>query len=283
MPLAGTMDSFAGGVFSSDGKFIEDSLLHRGTPAQLQKTIEYLDDTYIYGGCLFGHFGHFIWESLSRLYAIRQCKEYPVLFITPYDDFIISIFQDTFKAIGIRNEIRFIKVPTSVKNLIYSSPGSAVHPVFITDEQINALKCYTFTNSSCPQKIWLSRSKLQNGKYGKITNEQFLEEELVKLGYKIVHPQTISLHEQVKLISTADVVAGFDGSQFFSVLFAREIQSKFFVFNRRKNIPETIAYAFKKRNVNFSLHNFDLEYLDGEGAGANYYHPHLHEIIAILK
>ena len=179
MPLEGTMDSFTGGVFSADGSFVEDSLLYRGKPAQLQRYIEYLNGTYIYGGCLFGHFGHFIWESLSRLYAIRQCKNYPILFITEYDDFIIPIFEKTFKTIGVRNKLCFVKAPTLIENLIYSAPGSSVNPVSMTDAQINALKYYTFHNN-CPKKIWLSRSMLQCGKYGKITNEQCIEEELKK-------------------------------------------------------------------------------------------------------
>lgn len=66
------MDSFTGGLYSSDGEFIEDSLLYRGRQAQLQKSIEYLHGTYVYGGCLFYHLGHFIWESLSRLYTMAD-------------------------------------------------------------------------------------------------------------------------------------------------------------------------------------------------------------------
>ena len=284
MPLEGTMDYFTGGVFSSDGQFIEDSLLDRGKPRQLQEPIESLDGIYIYGGCLFGHFGHFIWESLSRLYTIRKCKEYPILFITPYDEIIISIFEKSFKAIGVRNKIFFVKVPTSVQNLIYSPPGSSIMPLFIIDEQINALKYFTFSNTERVfKKIWLSRSLLNSNKYGKITNEQHVEEELNNIGYEIIHPQMISLYQQVRLLSTSDIVAGFDGSQFFSVLFAKAIRSKFFVFNRRKNIPNTIPYIFKKRNIEFSLHNFDLEYVSGVGACTNFCHHEIDKIIDTLK
>ena len=276
------MDSFTGGIFTSDGSFVEDSLLYRGKPGQIQEPIQHLDGTYIYGGCLFGHFGHFIWESLSRLYAIRKCKEYPIIFIAPKDDFILQIFQDAFKQIRVKNEILLVKVPTSVKSLLYSQPGSSISPLFITDEQINALQYFTFASKNS-QKIWLSRSRLYDGKFGKITNEKFLEEELTKIGYTIVHPQMISLYEQVRLISTSNVVAGFDGSQFFSVLFAKEICGKFYVFNRRKGIPNTIPYVFEKKNIVFSLHTFSIEYIDGEGAGSNFRHLEIDNIIDVLK
>jgi len=124
---------------------------------------------------------------------------------------------------------------------------------------------------------------LKDGKYGKITNEQSIEDELMNIGYEIIHPQTISLYEQVRSICTANIVAGFDGSQFFSILFAKEVRSKFLIFNRRKNIPSTITYVFEKRNINFSLHNFDLEYVDGDGANTNFYHPDPNKVIDLLK
>ena len=217
IPLEGTMDSFTGGVYSSEGHFVEDSLLDRGKPGQLQKTVEYLEGTYIYGGCLFGHFGHFIWESLSRLYAVRQCKNYPILFISPDDG-----YRKIFKLLGINNEIRIVNVPTSVENLIYSPPGSSLIPLYITDEQINALKYYYFNvnDKNSNGKILLSRSRLL---FGTIINEQAIEKILTKIGYKIIHPETLSLQEQVRLISTSGIVAGFDGSQFYSLLFAIDI------------------------------------------------------------
>ncbi|MDR0826605.1 MAG: glycosyltransferase family 61 protein [Desulfovibrio sp.] len=278
IPLEGTMDSFTGGIYSADGKFIEDSLLYRGKQASLQQAIEYLPDTYIYGGCLFGHFGHFIWESLSRLYAIRQCKNYPILFISPN----IEVFNGQkilFKTIGIRNEIKLIKVPTSIRDLIYSPPGSSLNPLCITDEQIDSLKYFNFSEHT-NEKIWLSRAKL---KIGKLINELSIETEIQKIGYKIIHPEILPLQKQVKLISTSDVVAGCDGSAFFSLLFAKYIHGKFFVFNRRKNIPSTISYVFTKRNVKFEQYVFDLEPVEEKWPISIFRHSDPSKIAEILK
>ena len=188
-----------------------------------------------------------------------------------------------FKTLGVRNTLLFVKTPTSVENLIYSPPGSSVHPVFITDEQIESLQCYHFSQCDCPQKIWLSRSGLKDGSYGKIDNEPFIEEELVKLGYTIIHPQKLSLYEQTRLVSSSGIVAGFDGSQFFTVLFAKDIYSKIFVFNRRKAIPDTIPYVFERKNIDFSLHSFDLEHIKGSGAGSIFHHKEPQKVIDILN
>ena len=283
LPLIGSPSSFTGGVFTSDGQFIEDSLIDRGRPAELQKSSEHLSGTYIYGGCLFGHWGHFLLESLSRIYAIRKCKNYPILF-TNENDNVFNLQKIIFKLLGINNEILLVKVPTSIENLIYSPPGASLSPLFITDEQINALKYFYFSentiNKHIKEKIWLSRSKLL---VGTIVNESAIEKIISKIGYKIIHPETLSLEEQVKLISTSNIVAGFDGSQFYSLLFAIDIHSKFYVFNRRKKIPDAIPYVFQKRNVKFELHNLDVEYICGESAWAYYNHSEPDKIIEVLR
>jgi capsular polysaccharide biosynthesis protein len=277
IPLEGTMDFFTGGVFSSDGQFIEDSLLDRGKPAELQKPIQHLSGTYIYGGCLFRHFGHFIWESLSRLYTIRQCKESPILFISPDDG-----YREFFKLLGVNNEIFLINVPSSVENLIYSHPGSSLAPLYITDEQINALKYYNFNKNkkNTNEKIWLSRSKLL---FGTVINELSIEKILAIIGYKIIYPEMLLLQEQVRLISTSDIVAGFDGSQFYSLLFAEDISSKIHIFNRRNKIPDAIPYVLQKRNIDFELHNFTVEYICGEGAWSYYIHSEPEKIVEVLR
>jgi hypothetical protein len=279
IPLIGSPSSFTGGVFTYDGQFIEDSLLERGRPAELQKPVEHLSDTYIYGGCFFGHFGHFIWESLSRLYTIRQCKNYPILFISS-DDGYLDGYREFFKLLGINNEIHLVKLPTSVENLVYSHPGSTIAPPHITDEQMNALKYYYFNDKNSNEKIWLSRSKLL---VGTIINESTIEKILAKIGYKIIHPEILSLQEQIRLISTSDIVAGFDGSQFYTVLFATEISGKFHIFNRRPKIPDAIPYVFQKKNIAFELHNFAVEYICGESAWSYYNHSEPEKIIEILQ
>jgi len=285
LPMKGFPSALTGGVFTSDGEFLEDSIVERGLPRELERPVEYLSGTYIWGGCLFGHFGHFILESLARLYAFRQCKNYPILFINENDS--VFHYQKTiFESLGIKNEIIRIKIPTSVENLVYSKPGFVLNPLHIIDEQINALKYFYFQKNgglNCDKnskKIWLSRSNILTGA---VVNEFPIEKILKKIGYKIVHPENLSLQEQIRLISTSDVVAGFDGSQFYTLLFALDISSKFYIFNRRPKIPEAIPYVLQKRNVEFELHNFDVEYICGEDAWAYHIHSEPEKIIEILR
>jgi len=202
----------------------------------------------------------------------------------PNDQKIDSSLNIFLKSIGVENEVRLVNVPTSFENIIYSKPGSSLNPLYIEDEQINSLKYFNFPestrNDGAEEKIWVSRSKLA---LGTIVNELIIEIVLAKIGYKIIYPETLPLQDQVRLISTAHIVAGFDGSAFFSILFSEDICSKFYIFNRRPHIPKAIPYVFQKRNVKFELHNFDLEYVAGEMAWACYNHPAPEKVLEILK
>jgi len=272
------MDTFTGGVFTHDGQFVKDSLLHRGSPGVFCQPDDYVNEICIYGGCLFAHFGHFIWESLSRLYTIRKCKNYPIVFISPNNK-IFKMYQLYINTLGIKNEIRLIQIPTMFKNLIYSQPGSSLSPLFILDEQMMALQYINNYDSKKYDKIWLSRSKLD---MGKLVNESTIEDELQKLGFTIVHPQEFSLLEQIKIISSADIVAGCDGSAFYSLLFAKKVMGKFFIFNRRKHIPQALTYIFHKRNIPVQVHTFELKSVQ-EKWPVSLYYQNPEYIVNILK
>lgn len=280
MPLVGTMDSFAGGVFDKHGEFIADSVVERGKRPQLQAPVEHLPGTCIYGGCLFAHFGHFIWESLSRLSAIRKCNNYPIVFITS-NDRLFDTQKILFKSIGIDNQIILVKAPTTVEKLIYATPQSSINPVAMSGLQLESLACRAFEHCNPRRKIWLSRSRL---KYGLVHNEKYIEDKLRRFGFEIIHPETISPRDQIELIATSRIVAGFEGSQFFSLLFAQNSFSEFYVFNRRPHILNTLAYMFKNKHCKHHLYKFALQAPKDEiiTAASNYTALEQDRIIDIL-
>lgn len=281
MPFEGTIDAFSGGVFNSQGKFFEDCLTYRGREPQLRAAEDIFEGTYIYGGCLFAHFGHFIWESLARLATIRKCRTYPILFISP-NQRLFDTYKFIFHAIGIKNDIHVIDKPAVVKQLIYSPPQSSIRPLIITDEQIKNLACINAKYKNQYRKIWLSRSKL---KYCRVTNEESIEGMLKLMGFNIIYPERMTLIEQVKIINSANIVAGFDGSQFFSSLFSNNVSAQFYIFNRRPNIPDTISYALKKKNISHTMMTYKvkLDQCDENFNGKNYQALEVDKIVNDLK
>lgn len=257
MPLKGTMDQFTGGVYDSEGKFVSDCLIKRGSPGELLPSKDILKGTYIYGGCLFAHFGHFIWESLTRLDAILKCRNYPILFISPNDQ-VFNTQKLFFKTLGIKNDIIVIRKPTEVSSLIYSSPQSSLYPAYMSDSLLSAMGIKNF-DSMTERKVWFSRTKL---KYGKIVNEEEIESEVKSMGFDIIYPEKLPLQEQIKLISTSRIVSGFTGSQFFSAFFSKNILGQFILFNRRQTVPDTMTFLLESKNIKGNINRLNIKVVD---------------------
>lgn len=257
MPLNGTMDEFTGGLYKSNGEFVGDSLIKRGSPSEPLPYQETLKGTYIYGGCLFAHFGHFIWESLTRLDTILKCKDYPILFISPNDQ-IFNTQKLFFKTLGIKNEIIVIRNPARIENIIYGEPQSSLYPASMSDSLLAAMGMKRYDALS-ERMVWFSRTKL---KYGKILNEEEIEANLRSLGFEIIYPEKLPLLEQIRLISTSRIVSGFTGSQFFSAFFAQKLLGRFVLFNRRANVPDTIPFLISRKGINGSVNMLDIKIVD---------------------
>lgn len=280
MPLEGSMSQFCAGVFDKDRNFVEGCLNYRGRAAEYREPEEIIDEPCIYAGCLFGHFGHFIWESLARLAAIRKCKEYPLIFISPNPGILDGQIK-MLRAIGVKNGVILIKKPTQFGRLIYDAPQSSLEPLNLTDEWLAGMASINTGDTLNGKKIWLSRSRL---KTGKITNEEVIERVLRKRGFDIIHPEELGFHAQIGLIANSNIVAGFDGSQFYASLFAKKVLGKFFVFNRRPSPARAISYALERKKITHRTLNFPVELMEGDpkNAGANYKALAIDGILATL-
>ena len=264
MPLQGDITRFTAGVFDSRGCFLPGSMLDRcHTTAPPAPASRHLKGVYLFGGYFFGHYGHFILESLSRAYAIAQCKpEIPVLFMTTRKE-VDARSQNIFNTLGIRNQILLVHEPTTVDTLLFSEAGCGLLPPRITPEQLAALGTVAVAPSKEGKKIWLSRSYLSL--LGGITNEEAMENNIASLGYEIIHPERLAFLEQVHLVASASVVAGFDGSAFYTGLFAKKVHGRFIICNRRATIPAEIPILLGAKNIPLELHEFPVENYSGSG------------------
>jgi capsular polysaccharide biosynthesis protein len=74
------------------------------------------------------------------------------------------------------------------------------------------------------RKIYVSRllSGLSRPWYRAMQNEQEVEQRMLRRGFEIVHPETLSLKAQARIFSTASHVIGPSGSGMFNVMFAHD-------------------------------------------------------------
>ena len=279
MPLRGTLDKFSGGVFQGED-CLPASLLARnrkpklfGLPAPTEAVRQALGEgegravrlkgEYLFGGYLFRHYGHFLIETLSRLYALKQCPpNAPIVFSSTHRD-IVPWQREVFKLLGLRNPIHLLRQPAVVDRLMLAAPGF-VMPDMVTPEQVEALGAMSAPPRT-NKKIWLSRSCYLGGG---LHNEQELEAHIQALGWEIVHPQFFSIRKQVALIASSERVAGLDGSAFHTALLAREIRGRFTIFFLRNTGDQ--AYTKIARMKGFAQEEIPLaekvSFLLGQGA-----------------
>jgi hypothetical protein len=100
------------------------------------------------------------------------------------------------------------------------------------------------------ERIYISRSKV-NGR--KLLNEKLVEDLFYSLGFEIIHPQELSIYDQVKLFSEAKYIAGSGGSAMHNTLFSNE-ECKVLIISSIGwvvvadslicQVPDQLAYVF---------------------------------------
>lgn len=284
-PLRGTMDAFEAGIFNDTG-CVASSLLKRleneaqwtnATP-MIPDAVLHQSGSYIFGGYWFAHYGHFILESLSRVFCIKKCNSYPLIFLSP-DLKVFRWQRDILKLLRIDNEIIITLDPLLVDKLLISEQQSIAHE-FITHDQVNALAQVSPGNIRRGKKVWISRSEVIGGS---LVDELEIEHFLENNGWEIYHPQQHRVIDQIKTISASEYVAGLDGSAFFNVLLSKRILGKVFVFSRRNFIPKILPRIFSLKNIEHEFHIPQATYVSGKKAGANFKLNNIEDVLTHLK
>ena len=224
-------------LYSRDGFRIDESCLwrDRGDARQLinkaPETITPFAVTHrfvcplIYvGECFQLHYGHFLVESISRLwYAVGnehyQILCHPFVRYKPAELFIDRFFG----AVGFspRRFVSFIK-PVLLSEVVVPSPsfgdrlaGFDVHRLI--PESV-AERLLVRTPKRTTQPLYLSRTKLPPG-MRRTANEDKLETILSDKGYAIAHPEKLPLQRQIYLLNKHECIVSMMGSALHGALF----------------------------------------------------------------
>ncbi|WP_417458074.1 glycosyltransferase family 61 protein [Kordiimonas sp.] len=243
-----------GGIFDRDKKLIPSTLLFRHnfpagmTPEDrpdlvtdpavrterivgegvLGETKNTLKGHYIFGGYFFYHYGHFLLETLTRLWYFKQHPDVPVIWITFEGDDFADWHIDLLRQLGARNEIICLKQQTEVESLAIAEPGYVISSRY-WDCQVDALALVRGYTPTPGKKVWLSRSKL---KKGVILNETILEKNLKACGWTIYQPEAHSISDQVAMLADAEEIAGVEGSALHTLVLMPDFRGKVTIFDR---------------------------------------------------
>ncbi|QDA35702.1 glycosyltransferase family 61 protein (plasmid) [Paracoccus liaowanqingii] len=199
------------------------------------KPTAYLSGTHIYGGFLFGHFGHFLVESLTRLWVTDEPYAKSFLFMPrrencksfrSYQTAMLDILAPDVPAqlVSQAVEVERLIIPGQAFGLGAISRGT---PEFRS--MLRARMSKLPTNG--PKKIYISRTL--HSAVGGVLNEEILEENFAENGYTIMHPQKMSISEQLIWYNSAEYIVGVDSSAFHLYAFVGRPDQKVALILRR--------------------------------------------------
>lgn len=215
------------GVLDAQGNFVENSVSWTNSKAPVNSApqippgtpVKTLKGHYIFGGIFYGHFGHFIVETLARTWAIGSVTE-PVdgIIFTPkvpnITDRHSTIYQDMFSAFGVSIPIVIAKEVTQVERLSVPRQGFGMYDLIEGSEAFRDYVNERVAVNVPPkgaEKIYVSRSGLPAGR-GSLLGEYKIEEYLAAEGYEIFHPQRHSQNDQMAAYKAARQIVSTDCS-----------------------------------------------------------------------
>lgn len=222
-----------------------------------------IDGTFLYGGILLNNFGHFLLESIGRLWAYNLFKK-----INPYIHFYAPwgipdykkkdhYMYQLFKGFGIPiNRLVFFTEIVQLKKVIVPEQKYGFGKCRTPDSTfINFIQLFhlpdRFKAGPDAEKIYVSRSALPFNQ-GRPLGESEFEKYLRSNDYLVVYPEKLTLYEQVTLYKKAKKIIFCDGGAMYGTILLPNLNADVAIVARRrdhrgnyKDITEHF-YGYKK-------------------------------------
>lgn len=162
------------------------------------------------------NYGHFLIDCLSGIMALEQAGiKYPLVSPT-----LKPFHRELLALLGV--EVAEISEPiVHAKKAAWSSCMD--HYLQAPNATILSVRDRILANIEMkpggPDKVYVSRSRIDDKR--RMVNEVELEDRLSAEGFAIIHPQDLSIADQVRLFRNASIVIGATGAQMANALFMR--------------------------------------------------------------
>jgi hypothetical protein len=191
-------------------------------PDELPGTYYHLDNQ------IAGHYGHVITHDLSKLWAWDAAlAEYPDLkvLISPHAETgeIPPYTYELLEAFGIgRERIHMITAPVRTERLITATQAFQ-QPAFLSPvardvwARVVAGLLPRAGHDPLPERVFVSRRAASRRR---CLNGDDMEQRFQDAGFVTIYPEDLSLPDQVRLFSSAPVIAGYAGSGLINTVFS---------------------------------------------------------------
>lgn len=203
--------------FTTHSNFQNTSLICGEAPPPCSESVDFIDEEVLWLGYAWDFYGHFLSDSLGRLWYLINNKNMKVCYISRTND----TFLDFYRLFGLKDEqIIRVSKPTRFRRIIVPEPAFRYHDYYhekfkdILNEITKDVPAAKFN------KIYLSRRKF-NPEIPTL-GEKVIEDIFVKNGFKVIYPETLSLKKKIAIMKGADVVAGTTGTNMHNILFCND-------------------------------------------------------------
>lgn len=168
------------------------------------------------------HYGHFLLETLPRLWCWKGVDLSRMVFLSGNID---SEFVTKLAApFGVRPDM-MVKLdrPMLVRNLTVARQPYVLERT-ISQNARNVFRHISewYDRQSPIEKIYVSRRKFGGNRH--LTNEKEIEGIFSDHGFEIIHPQQMTIEDQVNVFGNAKVIAGPSGTAMYNLVFGRKKQ-----------------------------------------------------------
>lgn len=192
-------------------------------PTDLIFVAEHIDEA-IFGGVLFGGYGHILLESLNRLWYASRRPDLDILFAAlpgregKSEWMLLKAFT---QLLGINpDRLKIVTQTVSISRLHVPQPGLELGlrtSLEYIDFIRTALQASLAETPQCEPFAYISRSRLQ-GLVRKPFGEPALEDAILASGNALYWPEQLSLTDQVRAFNAHPAYGGFIGSHLHNLM-----------------------------------------------------------------
>jgi hypothetical protein len=196
-----------------------------------------VEQPVVWGGPIVSHFGHFLIESVARLWPLLPGGELhglPVVFTTPSGvrfaaEWLTAFGAEVFELPEepVRFSQMYVPEPCAITDLYWTRTLREIH--------LHARRGLDVAPLAPQGIVWLSRSQIDIPDR-RVLDERLLER-LLPAELTIVHPEQLSLAEQVAVVEAASGITGVVGSAFHTALLAQDAPPALYLCSDRVPSP----------------------------------------------
>lgn len=258
-PKTGQMGEgyFDGGLYDAQGQLIPGGdnrfLTHEHQPAPRidpSAAEAKLAGRYLFAGLVHNlHFGHFLTESISRLWGLQHGGQIDGILCQhlfpnqPLSDFATDLFALFAPGIPLlpitgQTQVETLLLPQALRFPLGVVRGHPLNRVFFAEAaQRAAAQQQSSPPQPGPDKIFVSRAALPLAA-PRFVLEEALDANFAALGYRVIHPETLSVSDQMHLYGGASHLVFSEGSALhLYALMARPDQRVYFIWRRQVMHP----------------------------------------------